>query len=233
VELGEVEAALLAQEGVREAAVLVYEKRAGEQQLVAYVAASQLSVVSSQLQRTTDNGQRTNELRQSLRERLPEYMIPAAFVLLDALPRTPNGKLDRRALPAPERMDEQSEGQEPQSATEAQVLAIWEALLPQARVGRQSNFFALGGHSLLATQIVARIRDAFQIELPLTLFFQQPTVAELAAEIDRRAAQTVPVTPKIPRLARGQRTFSVLVQQFEQRPQGSSETLVTTQGPQE
>ncbi len=241
IELGEVEAALLAQEGVREAAVLVREERAGEQQLVAYVVPSREQSTKNQEQSSEEtdsqfsifNSQFVAELRHSLRERLPDYMIPAAFVLLEALPRTPNGKLDRRALPAPERVDEQTEDEEPQSATEAQVLAIWSALLPQTRVGRQSNFFALGGHSLLATQIVARIRDTLQIELPLTLFFQQPTVAELAAEIDRRVVQTVPVTPKIPRLARGQRTFSVLVQQFEQRPEGSSETLVTTQGPQE
>ncbi len=196
IELGEVEAALLAQEGVREAAVLVREERAGEQQLVAYVVPSREQSTKNQEQSSEEtdsqfsifNSQFVAELRHSLRERLPDYMIPAAFVLLEALPRTPNGKLDRRALPAPERVDEQTEDEEPQSATEAQVLAIWSALLPQARVGRQSNFFALGGHSLLATQIVARIRDAFGVALPLRSLFENPTVADLARRIEAAQA---------------------------------------------
>ncbi|HSU83943.1 MAG TPA: amino acid adenylation domain-containing protein, partial [Thermoanaerobaculia bacterium] len=126
------------------------------------------------------------ELRAFLEARLPAYMMPSAFVLLDALPITPNGKIDRRRLPAP--------GGSPESgrplvaarnATEERLLAIWKELLGVERIGVEDDFFALGGHSLLATQAISRVRQAFGVELPLRTFFAAPSVASMAAEISR------------------------------------------------
>src|SRR5262249_41366234 len=118
------------------------------------------------------------ELRAFLRERLPEYMIPAAFIVLDALPLTPNGKLDRRALPAPfsARPDLGTAFVGPRSSIEHVLVGIWAGVLGLDRVGIYDNFFELGGHSLLATQVVARVRESLQVDLPLRSLFEAPTV---------------------------------------------------------
>jgi hypothetical protein len=127
------------------------------------------------------------ELRDFLKQRLPDHMIPAAFVALDILPRTPNGKLDRRALPAP--IDSRSAQPDaytaPRTDVEQALAAIWGTLLGHERVGVHDDFFALGGHSLLATRVMAYVRDSFELELPLRSMFEGPTIAELAASIEQ------------------------------------------------
>jgi acyl carrier protein len=125
-------------------------------------------------------------LRQFLAQRLPEYMIPSAFVTLDALPLTANGKIDLRALPAPELMepDRQAAYAAPRTPTETLLAAIWAELLGLERVGIHDHFFELGGHSLLALQVVSRIRQATGVEAPLQAIFATPTIAALAQHID-------------------------------------------------
>ncbi|MEO6193537.1 MAG: amino acid adenylation domain-containing protein, partial [Thermoanaerobaculia bacterium] len=126
------------------------------------------------------------ELRAFLEARLPAYMMPSAFVLLDALPITPNGKIDRRRLPAPGGSPESGRSLvAARNATEERLLAIWKELLGVDRIGVEDDFFALGGHSLLATQAISRVRQAFGVELPLRTFFEAPSVASVAAEISR------------------------------------------------
>jgi acyl carrier protein len=121
-------------------------------------------------------------LRAALGEKLPDYMIPSAFVFLDALPLTPNGKIDRNALPAPDhtRLELASAYVAPRNAVEAVMAGIWAEVLDIDRVGVFDDFFALGGHSLLSTRIIVRIRDAFQVDVPLRRIFSEPTVAGLS-----------------------------------------------------
>jgi acyl carrier protein len=128
----------------------------------------------------------TSDLRNFLKEKLPEYMVPAVFVLLDALPLMPNGKIDRRALPAPDRSRPELDKAfvAPRTPTEELLAEIWAQLLDIERVGIHDNFFDLGGHSLLATQLASRMREAFQVEIPLRRLFEVPTVAGLAESIE-------------------------------------------------
>ncbi|MBN8468382.1 non-ribosomal peptide synthase/polyketide synthase [Corallococcus exiguus] len=169
IELAEVESALLTHSQVRQAVALVREDLPGDKRLVAYVVAGELDV---------------SALREHLRPRLPEFMLPSAFVLLDALPLTPNAKVDRKALPAPERSPHPMRSYEaPRSELERQLASICGELLRVEQVGLHDNFFELGGHSLLATRLVARIRAAFDVELPLRDLFEAPTVAGLALNI--------------------------------------------------
>ena len=144
----------------------------------------------------------TTELRSFLKEKLPEYMVPAVFVLLDALPLMPNGKVDRRALPAPDRTRPELDKAfvAPRTPTEELLAEIWAQLLDIERVGIHDNFFDLGGHSLLATQVVSRMREAFQVEIPLRRLFEVPTVAGLAESIEaaRRAGQNLLAPPILP-----------------------------------
>ncbi|HEY0736197.1 MAG TPA: condensation domain-containing protein, partial [Herpetosiphonaceae bacterium] len=173
IELGEIEAALLDHPSVREALVLTWEVQPGDTRLVAYV-------VPAAPAPTVD------ELRAMLTTRLPSYMVPSAFVSLDALPLTPNGKIDRHALPAPSTtaLDRAAPIVPPATPTEAQLAGLWQDLLGQAAIGRHDEFFVLGGHSLLATQLVARVRATLDVELPLRVVFEAPTLAGLAARID-------------------------------------------------
>jgi len=190
VEPGEVESALLAHPHVREAVVVARDDGPGRQRLVGYVvpvAAGEGHAVPP------------GELREHLRRLLPEYMVPSAFVLLESLPLTPSGKVDRRALPAPERRPEPGRAdQPPRNPLEAQLCAIWQEVLGLDRVGVKESFFELGGHSLLATQVVSRIRDACQVALPLHALFELPTVAELAPRIETlRWAKSGPPDPDV------------------------------------
>ncbi|HEV7859201.1 MAG TPA: methyltransferase [Pyrinomonadaceae bacterium] len=127
------------------------------------------------------------QLRKSLREQLPDYMVPASFVLLDAFPLTPNGKVDQRAMPAPDgfRPEFEQPYVMPRTPAEKSLAAIWCELLGLEQVGAHDNFFTdLGGHSLLATQLVSRVRDTFKVELPLRRLFETPTISELAVAIE-------------------------------------------------
>ncbi len=174
IELGEIESELARHPAVRDAVVVAHEEASGERRLVAYYVAEpdQTSTVTS--------------LRTFLQERLPEYMVPAIFVLLEALPLTANGKVNRSALPAPDgaRPDLAGAYEAPRSLTEEVLAEIWAGVLGVQRVGIHDDFFHLGGHSLLAMQVVTRMREAFKVDLPLRRIFELPTVAGLAREID-------------------------------------------------
>jgi acyl carrier protein len=173
VELGEVRSPLLAHPSVAKAEVIARQVHSDTLELVAYVEPSSDVTVS--------------ELRNRLAETLPYYMVPSAFVLLKALPMTANGKVDRRALPAPEHARHQSEGSfaAPRTMVEEMLAGVWSQVLKVERVSVDESFFELGGHSLLATQVISRIRDAFQIHLPLRVVFEKPTVAALAQVIEQ------------------------------------------------
>jgi amino acid adenylation domain-containing protein len=197
IELGEIEVALAQHPRVREAVAMAREDVPGDKRLVAYVVPAAPGALHP------------SELRDFLRRSLPDYMIPAAFVELQALPVTSNGKLDRRALPAPRwdraapgRENEEAAGTAPRTATEKTLAALWRDLLGVERVSAGDSFFELGGHSLLATQLVARVREAFGIEMPLRAVFQAPSLAEMAAWIDGSLApdlEGVPALRRIPR----------------------------------
>ncbi|MFE7310821.1 amino acid adenylation domain-containing protein, partial [Streptomyces sp. NPDC057546] len=169
VELGEIEAVLAEHPGVARGAVTVRTDE--ESRLVAYVVPATGQVV------------RADTLRAWLRERLPEYMVPSALVVLDALPMTPNGKLDRRALPAPERQPA-APGRAPRTAVEHLLSGLFAEVLGVAEAGLDDSFFDLGGHSLLATRLVSRARSVLGVELRLRDLFDAPTVKELAARVD-------------------------------------------------
>jgi amino acid adenylation domain-containing protein len=175
IELGEIETALASHPKVRSAVVVTREDVAGDKRLVAYL------VLENAAQPAT-----TNEWRGYLKEKLPDYMIPQAFVLLDSLPLTPNGKIDRRALPAPERTGTEAGGSytAPGNAIEEVIAGIWCEVLGVERVGSLDNFFELGGHSLLATQIISRVREALGSEAPIRLLFETRNLAEFAASIE-------------------------------------------------
>jgi amino acid adenylation domain-containing protein/non-ribosomal peptide synthase protein (TIGR01720 family) len=177
VEVGEVEAALGAHAGVRECAVASRDGGAAGRRLVAYVAPVPERAAPSD-----------RELREHLRRSLPEAMVPAAFVVLERLPRTPSGKLDRGALPAAEdgRPRPERAYAAPSGPVEEALAAIWSELLGVERIGSGDDFFALGGHSLLATQMVVQLRRLFRIELPLRELFAGPTVAELGRRLVAR-----------------------------------------------
>ncbi|HEX2091228.1 MAG TPA: condensation domain-containing protein, partial [Longimicrobiaceae bacterium] len=170
IEPGEVEAALLRRPGVREAAVVAREDAPGEERLVGYVAPA------------AGEGLDPAELRAHLRGELPEYMVPSALVVLDALPLTPTGKTDRHALPAPEAASAEVYTA-PRTPAEERLAGIFAEVLKRERVGAHDDFFALGGHSLLATRVVSRVREAFGVELPLRALFEAPTVAALAERV--------------------------------------------------
>ncbi|HKH46438.1 MAG TPA: amino acid adenylation domain-containing protein, partial [Thermoanaerobaculia bacterium] len=193
IELGEIEAALAALPGVRETVVLAREDRSGDRRLVAYVTGEVTA----------------DALRTALRERLPDYMVPAAFVILEALPLTPNGKVDRKALLSQKAAPEQPGSEEgflaPRTPVEEILAGIWAGLLGVERVGADSDFFELGGHSLLATRVTSRLREAFGVEMPLHDLFEAPRLADLAARVEtaRRFGAPASVPPLLPVLREG------------------------------
>jgi surfactin family lipopeptide synthetase A len=172
VELEEIESVLAQHPLVREAIVSVREDSKGEKRLVGY-----LVLAGGELA--------TTEIREHLKEKLPEYMIPSAFVMLDELPIAPSGKVDRNRLPepVPGKKVEQSAFKS-KSPIEEMLAGLWTQVLKIEEVGAGDNFFDLGGHSLLATQVVSRIRDTFKVEVPLRILFENPTIAELAQSIE-------------------------------------------------
>jgi len=173
IELGEIEAVLARHPEVREVVVLLREDVPGAPRLVAYVVARNGDLVIA-------------DLRAWLRRQLPDYMLPAAFAVLPALPLTPNGKVDRNALPAPDAAAYASRAYEaPVGEVESALAQIWVAVLNLERVGRHDHFFELGGHSLMAVQVTSRIHRQFGVALPLRQIFEAPTIAELAAIVER------------------------------------------------
>jgi len=169
VHISEVHALLLEHPQVKQAAVVAWDRESGEKYLAAYVVPSGNSFPP------------IDELQSFLRQKLPDYMTPAAFVFLDALPLI-NGKLDRRALPEPQnkRPEMKQSYVSPRSEDEVKLVKIWEALLEVRPIGVHDNFFDLGGHSLAATRVVSQVIKQFQLEIPLQSLFQAPTIAEMA-----------------------------------------------------
>ncbi|MFL6198889.1 MAG: condensation domain-containing protein, partial [Thermoanaerobaculia bacterium] len=191
IELGEVEAALARYPGVRECVVIVREDRPGDRRLVGY-----LVVVGTPAPR---------DLRAFLASRLPDYMVPSAFVVLPALPLTRTGKVDRRALPAPEEEPREADRIVEKSPVEELLAGIWADLLGVADVSPHQNFFELGGHSLLATRMISRVRAVLGVELPLRSVFEEPTLsgfAALAGRVRLGDAEGAPVPPLV-RMPRG------------------------------
>jgi hypothetical protein len=179
IELGEVEAALARHPRVRQCAVAARELAPGDLGLAAYLVA------------TDGPPPATAELRGFLAATLPEFMIPGAFVTLAALPLSATGKLDRRALPAPERSSDSAAGAfvAPRTPREEMVTELWRELLGVERLGVRDNFFELGGHSLLAARLAARLRDRLAREISVQLVFHHPTIAALAAALEQIVAQ--------------------------------------------
>ncbi|MEH1869179.1 MAG: amino acid adenylation domain-containing protein [Nostoc sp.] len=170
IELGEIEAALAQHPNIRETVVTTRVDHSENQRLVAYIIPYPEQTPS------------THELRYFLKQKLPEYMLPSAFVLLDTLPLTPSGKIDRRALPAPDKsaLSLSTNFVPPQNPTEEVLASIWTTVLHLEQVGIHDNFFELGGDSLLSTQVISRIRQTLQIEIPFQLLFENQTIATLA-----------------------------------------------------
>lgn len=151
----------------------------GGTRLVAYVVAEAGSSV------------KTDDLRSDLASRLPDYMIPSQIILLDSMPLTPNGKLDRAALPLVGEAQVEVNGFiEPRTETEKEIGRVWTDLLGVELIGIHDNFFEMGGHSLLVIQAIARLRDRFRVDLGVTVFFERPTIARLADYISEKQGKT-------------------------------------------
>jgi amino acid adenylation domain-containing protein len=191
IELGEIESLLLQHSLVKEAVVILSEAD-NNPRLVAYITAKANSCLPL--------------LKEYLKTRLPNYMLPSQIILLDQMPLTPNGKLDRRALPTPD-VATSTNFEMPVTPTEELLSTLWQTLLKAKSVGRQDNFFELGGHSLLATQLVARIRDTFGAEISVRKVFEQSILSELATEIDK-AASCVTLPPIRPQAENAPKTLS-------------------------
>jgi acyl carrier protein len=183
IEPGEIEAALISHPAVAQAVVIAREDRPGQKQLVSYVVAA------------AGASAEPAALRQYVSEQLPDYMVPAAIVLLEALPLTPNGKLDRRALPAPDFTPTQ--GRLPRTAQEEILAALFAEVLGLERVGIDDSFFELGGHSLLATRLVSRIRSALGAELPVRMLFEAPTIAALTERLLQAKPSRLSLQPQL------------------------------------
>jgi amino acid adenylation domain-containing protein len=181
VELGEIEIVLSHHHDVREAIVILREDNPNQKKLVAYVVPAEGSPYSSATK--NENIVFSGKLRSFLAQRLPDYMIPALFVVLDRFPLTPNGKVDRRALPDPEIILNSNNTIAPRTPQEEILANIWQEVLKIETVGIEDNFLELGGHSLLATQIISRIREAFATEISPSAIFECPTIAELATKL--------------------------------------------------
>jgi len=179
VEPAEVEAVLGQHPALRGTAVLARMDASGDERLVAYVVPHRQTAPTAR------------ELAGYLRERLPEYMMPSAFVTLDSLPLTSSGKVDRRALPAPDPFGFRAENAyaEPRTPVEERLVEIWEEVLGLERVGVHDDFFELGGHSLLATRVVSRLNRHFGVELPLRVLFEDPTIEGLALAVTQMQAE--------------------------------------------
>ncbi len=207
IELGEIESVLSQHPSLQDAVVIVREDVPGDKRLVGYVVTKPES--------TPSNG----ELRSYLKARLPEYMVPTYLVTIEKLPLTTNGKVDRGALPAPDqsRPDLESKYVAPRNDVEEQIAAMCAELLSLERVGIYDSFFELGGHSLLATQFISRLREAFEVDIPLRRLFEKPTIAELAQAIsEKETAVGRPAEEKIERLSRSEKDMAQLLAELDQ-----------------
>ncbi|MFB2892402.1 amino acid adenylation domain-containing protein [Aerosakkonemataceae cyanobacterium BLCC-F50] len=173
IELGEIEAIVSQHPQVQAAAVIVREDTPGDKRLVAYITAQPSATPTS------------NELRQYLKAKLPEYMVPSAYVLLETLPLTPSGKLDRRALPEPSDRSSSDTIVLPRNPVELKLTQIWSKILKLDLVGVKDNFFDLGGHSLLIPYLMAQIKQAFNQDIPLATLLQNPTIEQLATVVQK------------------------------------------------
>ncbi|MCW5315485.1 amino acid adenylation domain-containing protein [Nostoc sp. KVJ3] len=204
IELGEIETVLNSHPQIQQAVVIAREDIPGDKRLVAYLAA-------------TDKSLTTNQLREFLKHQLPEYMVPSAIAILESLPLTHSGKVDRRALPAPDLQSEQiGKYVAPRTPIEELLSQIWAQILKVEQVGIHDNFFTLGGHSLLATQLVSRIRNIFKVELALREFFANATVAELTQEIEQLQQQNLELSapPILPRAENAELALSYAQQRL-------------------
>jgi acyl-coenzyme A synthetase/AMP-(fatty) acid ligase/acyl carrier protein len=184
IEPAEIESALEQHREVRQAVVVARDDLPAGYGLVAYVVAKDKP------------GPPGSELRNFLKQTLPEHMLPSAHILLDALPLTPNGKVDRAALPVPGDLRPDVEAYvAPQTPVEARLAEIWATVLGVQRIGIHDDFFELGGHSLLATQVISRIRSAFGIDIPLRAMFETPTIAGLASLVDQNRSWPAGIEP--------------------------------------
>jgi amino acid adenylation domain-containing protein len=227
IELGEIETAFEEIEQIAQAVVMAREKDQGEKELVAYL------VISNEIS--------DSEIRERLRNRLPDYMLPSIFMRMESLPLTPNGKIDRRALPAPTSSLRTNAGGyiAPASPLEELLADIWSQVLGLERIGVDDNFFARGGHSLLATQVVARMRNALNVDIPLPRIFETPTIAALAAWIEQKLqGATEKVAPIVPVPREGPTVLSYTQKRLwfisELEPDGTSYNLpaaVRIEGP--
>lgn len=171
IELGEIESAISQYAGVREAVVLAREDIPGDKRLVAYIAADEGALDLA-------------DLKTQIRKSLPEYMVPSAYVVMEAFPLTVNGKIDKRALPVPDDAAvPKNEYVAPRNETEEALVHIWREVLGLEQVGVRDNFFDIGGHSLLATQVVSRVREHFNVDLALSALFEEPTIENIALHL--------------------------------------------------
>ncbi|MBV9578636.1 MAG: non-ribosomal peptide synthetase, partial [Chloroflexi bacterium] len=180
IELGEIETLLEQEPGVQQAVVSLREDVPGDKRLVAYVTPAGADAPSPE------------SLRGHLKDRLPGYMVPSATVVLERFPLTPNGKVDRKALPAPSMQEVAGPGRQvvpPRTETERRIAEVWQDVLNRREIGVTDNFFDLGGHSLLILQVHARLRQVFETELTVAHMFQYPTIAALATQV-RQPAQS-------------------------------------------
>jgi acyl carrier protein len=183
IELGEIETALQEHEDVRQAVVIAREDEPGNKRLVAYVVPEPKGQESGNGHGRA--GLRTDELQEYLLGKLPEYMVPSAYVEMEKLPLNHNGKIDRKSLPEPEKAKPEQEYVAPRNATEETLCRLWQEILRRDGVGVHDNFFRIGGHSLLAAQLATRMRGSFKVEIPLRRMFEVPTIAQLAEAIDQ------------------------------------------------
>ncbi len=170
LELGEIETLIRQNDRISEVLVLKWGQDEGESQVVAYVVPYRTEVIT------------TEELRASLKPRLPDYMIPGSFVFLESMPRTPNGKVDRQALPSPDlpTANLETRYEAPQDDLETLLTGVWQEVFGKEPIGVHDDFYALGGHSLLATQVIVRLRERHKVDLPLRMIFEHPTVRKMA-----------------------------------------------------
>jgi amino acid adenylation domain-containing protein/non-ribosomal peptide synthase protein (TIGR01720 family) len=210
IELGEIEAVLAGHDAVGQIAVVVREDRPGVRHLVGYAVPAAGATLD------------TEELRTWAAERLPDYMVPRPVVALDALPLTTNGKLDVRALPAPEHTEEETRG--PRTPHEELLCGLFAEVLGRETVSVHDNFFELGGHSLLATRLVSRVRSVLGVELPIRRVFEEPTVAALAARLTDTPAAARPALRPADRPERVPLSFAQRRLWFLNRMEGPSAT---------